>query len=204
MAQFVGFMMDMISGEEFLAPVEANSREEAYMMLERLYPGQGYTTTMVQPRADLSKTIAADAKIQPGMAKPRQPLEQLLARVTAQTGGLPPMPRMSAPAQPAKLPVADSATVSAVQSAPLQAAAKPLEDISSLRAPASARGRAVEPEADILPTGTAIAALRALRSGATGVSLGASAPAPATTAPTSGSAQPRSGSLIAVLKAMKH
>jgi hypothetical protein len=205
MAQFVGFMMNMISGEEFLAPVDAETREEAFMQLEMLYPGQGYTTLTLYPRSELNVSLSSLDRW-PGLpSKVQQPLESLLSRVTAQKGGLPPLKR-EATSTSARIPAVDGATVSAVKSTPLQTAPKPVADFSSLRAPASAHGRAVEPEADVIPEGSAIAALRALRSGqSAGMSLGASAPAaPAPRAEAPQAAQPRSGSLIAVLKSMKH
>jgi|GEM_PF-3908388 len=91
MAVFLGFMLNRVTGEEFVAPCEAASREEAESLFSEEYPEPAYGCLTVYARADIEAILKGFARW-PGVPSTVQPpLEELLARVRASDGGLPPL-----------------------------------------------------------------------------------------------------------------
>lgn len=95
MATFLGFYKNNMTGDEFVAPVEAESRGDAEWMLARQYPAGVYSLLTIYARKEMEK-ILADLERWPGLASKVQPsMEQMMARVRVGTK-LPPLPARSA------------------------------------------------------------------------------------------------------------
>lgn len=223
MAQFIGFFKNTSTRDEFVAPVDADDRTEAQMMLEMDYPAPTFKLHTIYARSELNNALSSidrwpglPSKVQP---KP-QMLDMMLSRVTAKQGGLPPLPNQTA-AKPS-MPAATGARVELVkdalhgQSPEVQALAARLAAASltaaatakpaAKAAPASAMGRAAAKDAPALPAASAIAAIKAMHGKAPAMQAATTAvpqatmpraAAPQMAAPTKGN------SLVDVLKAMK-
>lgn len=136
MSQFLVFHRNTITGEDFTTPVEADSAYDAQQQLNGRYPQPAYLYLTCFEKTEL-QGILDDAERWPGVAsKPQPTLEQLLQRVTAGVGRLPPLPgRQATQATEAKVQTTtgygqgrlnDSAKVAAFQQAQaFQQAAKP-------------------------------------------------------------------------------
>lgn len=94
MVTFLGFFKNNMTGDEFVAPVDAESRNDAEWMLVRQYPSGVYSLLTIYARKEMEK-ILADVERWPGLASKVQPtVDQLLSRVTVGTR-LPPLPTRS-------------------------------------------------------------------------------------------------------------
>lgn len=96
MPEFLGFLRNLADSSEFVAPVQAETREAAAAALGGQYPENFYRLHTVYGRRELTQ-IMENLNRWPGVASTVQPpLEQLLSRVNGRTGGLPPMPKADA------------------------------------------------------------------------------------------------------------
>jgi hypothetical protein len=104
MPEFLGFLRNLTDASasgganagEFVAPVQAETREAAAAALVGQYPESFYRLHTVYARRELVQ-IMENLNRWPGVASTVQPpLEQLLSRVSGRTGGLPPMPKADA------------------------------------------------------------------------------------------------------------
>lgn len=225
--QFIGFLRNAATREEFMCPVAADTRAEAQMLLEMDYPTPAYALCTIYARSELNQALSSidrwpglPSKVQPH--KPR--LDETLARVTAHQGNLPPLTK----AAPAAMPQADGARIDmlkdfiAQQSPQVQELAARLVGTPKLAtpkpavAPAKAAPKPVAAVPANVPAASAIAAIKALHSLKAGTQPQAAAPmaAPPVRRATATAATPAApvaattgapakGSLIAALKAMK-
>ncbi len=89
---YLGFLQNRQSREEFVAPVEADDVATARMALAQAYPESRYMVQTVYSRQELEHVLAGVDRW-PGVAsKVQPPLTTDLTKVTARTGGLPPLP----------------------------------------------------------------------------------------------------------------
>lgn len=101
MALFLVFHRNVMTGDDFTTPVEAVSKDAAISSLSGRYPNPAYVYLTCFEKAAL-QGILEDADRWPGVASTPQPtLEQLLSRVTARVGKLPPLPNRQPVEQPA-------------------------------------------------------------------------------------------------------
>ena len=120
MALFLGFMKNTVNGEEFVAPAEADDRVGAEVLLLRQYPAEAYALLTVYEKRELTRALE-QVERWPGVPSKVQPsLEQLLSRVSARAGKLPPLPNqrpaaVAAPVAPAA--AFDSARIEQVRNA---------------------------------------------------------------------------------------
>lgn len=95
MATFLGFYKNNMTGDEFVAPVEAESRNDAEWMLARQYPAGIYSLLTIYARKEMER-ILVDVERWPGLPNKVQPsTEKLLARVRV-SNHLPPLPQQQA------------------------------------------------------------------------------------------------------------
>ncbi len=110
MTTMLGFMLNTISHEEFVAPIEAETREEAEFLLAAQYPTGPYKILTIYGQKEM-QSILTSLERWPGLPSKVQPkLDDLLTRVRARTGSLPPLK----PTPPAK-PVLDGARIEQVR-----------------------------------------------------------------------------------------
>lgn len=89
---YLGFMQNRQSKEEFVAPVRAEDVATARMALGQAYPESRYMVQTIYSRTELEHVLAGVDRW-PGVAsKVQPPLTTDLSKVTARTGGLPPLP----------------------------------------------------------------------------------------------------------------
>ena len=92
MTTFLGFFKNNMTAEEFVAPTEAGSRNDAEWQLLRQYPQGIYSLLTIYAHGEM-KRVMGEIERWPGMAsKPQPSVDQLLAKVSVSTRGLPPMP----------------------------------------------------------------------------------------------------------------
>ncbi len=89
---YLGFLQNRTSKEEFVAPVQAEDAATARMELGLAYPESRYMVQTIYSRQELEHVLAGIDRW-PGVAsKVQPPLTTDLSKVTARTGGLPPLP----------------------------------------------------------------------------------------------------------------
>lgn len=89
---FLGFLMNRQTKEEFVAPVAADDLAIAKMELMMAYPESRYVLQTIYSRKEIEHVLAGVDRW-PGLAsKVQPPLTTDLSKVTAQMGGLPPLP----------------------------------------------------------------------------------------------------------------
>ena len=125
MPEFLGFLRNLTDTSEFVAPVQAETREAAAAALVAQYPENFYRLHTVYGRGELAQ-IMENLKRWPGVASTVQPpLEQMLSRVNGRMGGLPPMPKADAGRVQAVAPAA---------AAPVAAQTHDIEKLEELQA----------------------------------------------------------------------
>ena len=109
---FLGFLQNRQSKEEFVAPVMTDDLAVAKAELARTYPESRYILQTIYSRAELEHVLKSVDRW-PGLpSKVQPPLTTDLSKVSAQVGGLPPLPGQVQAALPAQ---ATSATIQQVQ-----------------------------------------------------------------------------------------
>lgn len=122
MGLFFGFMKNAVTGEEFVAPMEAEERVGAEVLLLRQYPAPAYALLTVYEKRELTRALE-QVERWPGVpSKVQPPLEQLLSRVSVQRGKLPPLPQQRVASAPVQAPASaaaafDSARIEQVRNA---------------------------------------------------------------------------------------
>ena len=102
MGLYLVFHRNALTGEDFTTPVEANSPLEAAERLAARYPRPAYMYLTCFEKKEL-QGILNDAERWPGVSSITQPtLEQMMQRVTARVGKLPPLPNRAPAEQPAQ------------------------------------------------------------------------------------------------------
>lgn len=100
MATYLVFHRNMVTKDDFATPVDADSKQAAMDALADRYPHPAYVPLTCFEKSAL-QGILDDADRWPGVASTPQPtLEQLLTRVTARVGKLPPLPNRKPSEQP--------------------------------------------------------------------------------------------------------
>lgn len=89
---YLGFLQNRANKEEFVAPVQAEDVATARMELGLAYPESRYMVQTIYSRQELEHVLSGIDRW-PGVAsKVQPPLTTDLTKVTARTGGLPPLP----------------------------------------------------------------------------------------------------------------
>lgn len=89
---FLGFFVNRETRDEFVAPVIAADTFAARMDLQKVYPESRYMLLTVYSRQELEQVLNGVDRW-PGMPnKAKEPVRADLSKVTARTGGLPPLP----------------------------------------------------------------------------------------------------------------
>jgi hypothetical protein len=89
---YLGFLMNRQSREEFVAPVIAETLVVAKIELAKAYPESRYMLQTIYSRLEIDHVLAGIDRW-PGLpSKVQPPVTTDLSKVTAQTGGLPPLP----------------------------------------------------------------------------------------------------------------
>lgn len=107
---YLGFMVNRATREEFVAPVTATAQDIARAELMKAYPESRYALLTIYSRAELTHVLR-DLERWPGLpSKVQPPLTTDLTKVTARTGGLPPLPgQVTATVQQTSAPMAPAA-----------------------------------------------------------------------------------------------
>ncbi|RYG60555.1 MAG: hypothetical protein EON60_06765 [Alphaproteobacteria bacterium] len=89
---YLGFLQNRASKDEFVAPVQADEVATARIELGRAYPESRYLLQTIYSRSEIEHVLSGIDRW-PGVAsKVQPPLTADLTKVTARTGGLPPLP----------------------------------------------------------------------------------------------------------------
>ena len=89
---YLGFLMNRQNREEFVAPVQAPDVTTARMELGVAYPESRYILQTVYSRTEMEHVLAGIDRWPGVPSKVQPPLTTDLSKVTARTGGLPPLP----------------------------------------------------------------------------------------------------------------
>lgn len=89
---YLGFLMNRQSREEFVAPVQADDSATARMELGLAFPESRYILQTVYSRTEMEHVLAGIDRWPGVPSKVQPPLTTDLSKVTARTGGLPPLP----------------------------------------------------------------------------------------------------------------
>ena len=203
MTLYLGFMMNRTTRDEFVAPVEAEDAATARMELFAAYPESRYQLLTVYARAEMDHVLSHIDRW-PGLpSKVQEPLRTDLTKVTARTGGLPPLPGQVQ----AKVETVDAARDTQPMPAWMQSFVQQ-QNTRTAKAPAAAptKAQAMEqamaaPKSSLQPV-SLIEKLKAAR----GQTMGQSMSTPMMTAPKAEPAvvqQAKAGSVIDILKGMR-
>ena len=142
---FLGFLQNRQSKDEFVAPVMAGDLAVAKNELLRTYPESRYVLQTIYSRAELEHVLHSVDRWPGLLSKVQPPVKTDLSKVTAQTGGLPPLP--------GQLPsTATSATIQQVQGGVSQQGGMPawmqsLMEQQTVAPEAAAKAPAPQPKA---------------------------------------------------------
>ncbi|RYG61195.1 MAG: hypothetical protein EON60_04455 [Alphaproteobacteria bacterium] len=123
---YLGFLQNRASKDEFVAPVQADDVATARMELARAYPESRYILQTIYSRSEIEHVLSGIDRW-PGVAsKVQPPLTTDLTKVTARTGGLPPLPGQVTAATVEKVEHNTQAVPAWMQSFVQQQAAAPI------------------------------------------------------------------------------
>lgn len=125
MTTFLGFFKNNMTAEEFVAPVDAETRNDAEWVLIRQYPQGIYSLLTIYARTEVEK-IMTNIDRWPGLASKVQPsIEQMMSRVSVGTR-LPPMPNQRV----VETPAIDGARIERVREA-VKGAAPEVQELAA-------------------------------------------------------------------------
>ena len=163
MSEYLLFFRNTFSGEDFTLPVEAESRESAIFTSQSQYSAPVYLFLTCFGRKEL-QGILEDAERWPGVpSKPQPTLEQLLQRVTARVGKLPPLPGQKPSAQPVAAATGGRVEATTLPPRPMQQPAQAAAPRQQMASAASATRHEPAPLPNVQPNRSVIDVLRALR-----------------------------------------